>query len=690
MKPLSALFALGLLAATVEAQAPSYYDFMRAFDTARDAENEAGMDGALRSAPEHALFHFVSLCWNEQQRPDDEDLRANIAAMKSAWGRVFEMQTVDRVRQLVRDQTVVSAARLDEAERQLKLLPSALNRAERAGDRDMYVAVKEDAGEYAGEFRELGDGLHEADAWGIVALVLSRIPQRTLAEQEEMIVALERFVELRESWGWTQDAAYSQSVAFLGVEQSVQVVQMASRGLETMVHPDAEERVLELEFEMLEELEPDMFVQGGPVPSLWASVTQMREAPALIPNFKRTDLFLVRQAVQRFGVTTDASTPAARDAATTVRADPIPRPSLFYLDAAKTQPYAMWFFTGSTAEPYMNAKVNLVPTRERAFVFYRSAASWKTSIDDQAVVFYDDNGDGRILRGDPFENDLRLRTLGRVANVGILVPAHDSMRIGRGPRIPFSEVVEIGGNWFHLRGVDDGTRAGLRAIDADQVKAGRVQLDWQGNRRIAPGLLIIQGRGRLAHTAFDISSGKATNVPAGEYEIAFGRIVVGKGARTQMAQIFKGESEVFTVEEGKTLSLEMGAPFRIDFVRAGGDRDLAIDASKLRVLDVSGAQYAHLHNAVLKTDVVASLNPDGRRAKVYGRFTPIDDPDLVLLFAQRSPLLRLSAVGFPRPEQSQGQSGDLVLRLRLPAPGMVVGVQQDRHPLFGKLLPVFK
>ncbi len=250
--------------------------------------------------------------------------------------------------------------------------------------------------------------------------------------------------------------------------------------------------------------------------------------------------------------------------------------------------------------------------------------------------------------------------------------------------------MQIGGTWFRLRGVDDGTKAGLQALDVDQIKTGRVQLKWQGNRRIAPEVLIIQGRDLFAHTAFDLSSGKAVEVPAGEYEISFGRIVVGRGARTQMAQIFKGDSEPFTVEEGKTLSLEMGAPFRIDFEREGGDRDLAIDASKLRVLDVSGAQYAHLHNAVLTPDVVASTNSDGRGAREYGGFIPIDDVDLALVFAELSPLLNLSAIGFPRPNQSQGQSGDLVLRLRLPAPGMVVGLRQSRHPLFGKLLPVFK
>ena len=103
MKPLSTLFALGLLAWTVEAQVPSYSDFTRAFDLAHVAENEAGIDDALRAAPGHALYHFVSLCWNERQRPDDERLRAMIEAMKSAWERVFDVKTVDRVYQFVSD-----------------------------------------------------------------------------------------------------------------------------------------------------------------------------------------------------------------------------------------------------------------------------------------------------------------------------------------------------------------------------------------------------------------------------------------------------------------------------------------------------------------------------------------------------------------------------------------------------------
>ena len=141
---------------------------------------------------------------------------------------------------------------------------------------------------------------------------------------------------------------------------------------------------------------------------------------------------------------------------------------------------------------------------------------------------------------------------------------------------------------------------------------------------------------------------------------------------------------------GQVDDLEMGAPFHIDFELEGGETQIAIDSSKFRVLDTSRAQYAMLHGAVLAPDVVASPNPDGRGARVYGGFTPVVDPELALVFAARSPLLDLTAIAFPRPKQSQGQSGDLVLRLELPATGMVVGLRQDRHPLFGKLEPVFK
>jgi hypothetical protein len=576
--------------------------------------------------------------------------------------------------------------------------------------------------------------LKAAEAWGLIAQINEAMPQKTTQDRTELISALRRFVELRENWSWTQDAFYAQNKNALEMEtRSVQLAREETarreeegyavdvRGMEAMVMPNAEEQVSELKFAMVRAMEMDMFVKSGDVHLMWPSVALRGEepSPGSLLAFKKSELYLTRPKSNDFAISPSRNPDS--EALTEVAASSRPKPALFYLDEEKTEPYAMWFYLGSQTEKYMMAEMDMSPSRDQAEVFYRSAASWTTTINGEDVIFYDDNLDGLLFSTDAFDHETRLRTLGEVTNEGIAVPAYDSMRIGgsRSPRVPFSGAAKVGDTWYHLRGVED-YKVGARELNPDYFKTGEVKMVWNGSRNTTPKLLVIQGRDDLRSAAFDISSGKPIEVPAGDYQIGFGRIIVGRGARMMSAHIFQGDSRPFTVAAGETFELNLGEEFYIDFVREGTDMQLKVDSTKMRVLDQTGALYAHLHGAVIVPEVVATLRADGRGARPIGEFLPIEKGDDPILAAQ--PLLGREALTFAKARSSGGggrggrggvgqqRSADgrqlapgaqiggsfraarstTVLTIELRDEGLRVGVRQLKHPLFGDLLPVLK
>ena len=368
-----------------------------------------------------------------------------------------------------------------------------------------------------------------------------------------------------------------------------------------------------------------------------------------------------------------------------------PKATQFYLDTDRKRPYAMWFYTASDREFVYQGELNLMPAPIQAPVFYKSAGSWVAQIKGETVTFYDDTSDGVLFQTEPYKRGLKLYNLGQPTD-GVAGPLFDSMRIGGGkaPRVPYSEFVKLGEEWFHLRGVDEGTKVGVRPLNPEYFKTGKVQLKWGGGKKTQPAFLAIKGRGQIATAMFDVGSGKEIEVPAGAYEICFGRVISGKGSRSQMASIFRGKAEPFQVEAGKLFTLEMGAPFALEFQRGGNDKEVEIEAPKITLHDRSGAVYADLFNAVLYPEVVASRSETGKGAKVIGEFIRMNDPEFVDAASRKEEWKNLGrgVIAFPRPKGSR--RGDMTLKAKLPFKDAKVGLRIKRHPLFGKIGSEFK
>lgn len=682
------LIGLAMLAPASGAQAQDagYSRFVQCFETARAGGDQTGMERAVRDVPGGAVVHFQHLCLEHRRRASD-DAAAVMAALEAAFGRVHgSVSGLEAVAQFCRDLTPESEALLHEREAELLQCLAARRTLSGASDPGQWQGVRDRIVAVARAFEQIGDLRQAADAWAHVGMVCHDMPGRSEADDRWAFSAIARFVELRDKWG-LRDAVYEQNLRFVESLRALHAEAAASVGqvLAQSLGAAAPERICDLHFAVEETPEPGCSFRSGPVPVLWAEVELRGEDPAPLSLSPPGALRLMRLGAQRFGVSAgDALRPGA-DAVTPVHASSRPAASLLRLGVAG-QPYAMWFYLGHEREPFMQAELNLTPDRERAIVFYRSAASWVARIEGQVVTFYDDNCDGRLFTPDPYACGVRVRTLGDGGEHGTLVPTHDSMRVGRGPRVPFSAVTRIGSTWYLLRAVGD--RLGVRPLDSARLKVGRVALKWSGKGGAAPELLIVHGTKGIAGAAFDVAAGAPIEVPAGEYELGFGRIAVGRGAGVQTADVFRGDSPPFEVRANQTFALEMGAPFHVDFARGGRGEDLEIDVSTLRVLDRRGAVYAHLHGAVLSPSVVVAPRPDGRGAKAIGRLVPVVDADHAMAMANRLPGLARWSIAFPVP---QGDTrGDHVFQRRLGAAALLVGLRQDRHPLFGAMPPVFK
>jgi hypothetical protein len=262
-----------------------------------------------------------------------------------------------------------------------------------------------------------------------------------------------------------------------------------------------------------------------------------------------------------------------------------------------------------------------------------------------------------------------------------VVPVFDSMRLGKGPRQPYSEFVKLPTGWHYLKKAN-GDEFGLRPLNPEYVKTGKIKLVWSGPKPTQPVQLVVQGSGDFKTAVFDIASGKEIEVPAAEYTVIFGRLLVGKAPRVQTAALYQGSSKPFTVEAGKVFELKMGGPFVLQFTRRG-DENSTIDATKIHVAESSGCILTEWHGISLACEVLAAKEADGKGQKVVGKFLRFTDPELVNKAAAKHTTLSLLVACFPMPDNYR--DGELVLSVRAGAPGLKLALLIRKHPLFGPM-----
>lgn len=685
------------LAAVALAQGVTREQFRTEFSKGFEFGDQKMMDTVVkrdRGASEAALY-FEDL-YREQSRGKDEHA-AKTEALKASWARCFgDAKTLDKL------------ARWIDSVRQSEFDIIAKGRNHSAklwGDfsalptpsRDDCLRFTKAYVDLASRASELGHMIEASDLWSMASVIAGRTPDKNLEDRKEALRCIEQFVAAREAWDFTFDRHYLQNRDYAKAEteriaeaeknaqkRAAEGYGSNAKGVDALVMPGAKADVHQLEFEALKNWdELDYGPKNGPLPVLWWNLNLGKDGTAAqIDWFRRAEIYLARPSAARFAIALDV---ADLKKVVDVDVSGKGKPSLFWLDAEKKQPYAMIFWAGSDREKVSEAECNLAITNDFANVYYRSAASWKTTFAGETLVFYDDNASGWPGDLPPNDPPVRIGTLGDAVGDGTPVPMLDSMRIGKGPRQPFSKFVRLPSGWFHLE--IDKQQIGLRPLNPEYNKTGRIKLVWNGPKPSAPVQLVVQGSGDYATALFDVAGGKEVEVPAGEYSIVCGRIVIGKGARCQSATIYAGASKPFAVEPGKVHELKMGAPFSLHFEREG-DEHASVDASKILLHEASGCVVTDLFGLGVHPEVLAAKGEDGKGAVLVGKFVPFGDGELVNAASKHCRRLGILAALLPMPEGYR--EGPLVLKVKMPGAGYKMGLAVKKHAVFGAIGSAWK
>ncbi len=695
----AALLALAV-AAPAAGQEPTADKFRTEFNQGLELADEKLQDRAVKRGPRQALGYFEELRFEVLNGRTESEAKTD--ALMAAWGRAFEnTETLEKLQRWTDSATKPLYDQLQKIRSNSSRLWQDYLAQGQNYDKEAHKSLMQDFQTLAKAAEGIGHYYEASELWGLASVVGSKMKDKTVEERQHVVFVIEQGIAARERWGYTFDEHYIRNKEFvkgelLAIEEARKNADARAsagydadaKGVEALVMPNVPAARHELSFEALKDWEKDLDYgpNNGPVPPFWwlCSVGE-QDTSRHLNWFRARDIYMHRTSATKFVMALDPS-----DASAGVELDVGSRakPSTFYLDADRKVPYAMFFWLGSDREFVNQAECNLAPAKNVANVYYRSAASWETRVDKETLVFYDDNASGSPGDSDPFEAQFRSPMLGEYTGEGTIVPLFDSMQIGKGDRAPFSQFVQLASGWHHLE-IVGGTAVSLRPLNPEYFKTGKVKLSWDGPKASAPETLDVQGRGDFRPVCCELAGMEEVELPVGDYSVIFGRLVNGKGSRTQMATLYPGaDSKPFTVEAGKTTELEMGAPFRLEFEREGDGAAVTIDALKVHVADRSGCRIGSLHGSSLACDVSVARDADGKGAKAVDKLMPFTDPELVNKAAGQYPKLGLLVACFPMPKGYQ--EGAMTLKVELPDPEAKVGLVLKKHPLFGKLETVWK
>jgi hypothetical protein len=282
-------------------------------------------------------------------------------------------------------------------------------------------------------------------------------------------------------------------------------------------------------------------------------------------------------------------------------------PVLFTIgQASDKREYAILARAGIPTDTYQSLQVNLAPDDNQLNIYYTCASSMVGELEGTPIRILDDNLDG-VYGSLP-------ATYGHMGmSENHFQPELDSIVIGKEKRArPWSEYIQVGGQWYRLEVEAHGKSV---AATPATLKTGKIKLKYKGAKA---NWLVLQGEGSYENSFFDISGGKAIDVPIGRYQLVFGDVRKGKGLQTMKALIVAGKgTPSWRVEAGETTTVELGAPFDMEFKFDKNGDEATVTGTSVVITGRAGERYERIWNAVPRPE--ASYRKAGTKKGSKGK-----------------------------------------------------------------------
>ncbi|GEM_PF-3024798 len=688
----------------------NYNLFVKQWNAAIQTRDKKKQARLLKTYSAEAIDHFRVLC--DRYNISGSNAAADaMEGMKAVWEQVYgskTLQLIENMRSDLDSDGLRLLRKLDGRRRQAWGLLEVAKKTKKPED---FKKARDEMKAVADALEELGEKLKAAECVLGFVSVLYETPKKNKADVQAMVEALDRYERLHKEWDWTQGKAFKRNKVWAksiraqvkrGGIPGNEAPKKKGQGIK--LDPNGKDKKLgkylkgskwvkeDLYISKMKSLEEGISFAASAWPLAWTGIFLEGTAPKDMDSFKDGPVTLQRLGASKYVAIVDKENPKSKKVPLKIGAKPR---SMYvpYMKGEEETEYAFWFYVGSSQVQVGGISLNLSPQwgrRKTALIFYRSASILSCKIAGQELKLYDENFNGKVGEdpGSVMFGDFRLGGgLEKVQGH----PSVDSMRIGgKKHLLPFSRYVKLGDSWYRLRVLRNNEVLNYRPLDPATVPTGRIVYKWKGPSKAKPRHVIVREMGFFKGAAFDLVAGgkKGIEVPVGEYEIFYGRIYNGKAPRANYAVLLKGKSPMIKVEAGKTATVQMGAPFHLEFEKKQEGGKIIMDSSTFWIRGSFGVKYTGLMPEVLEPDLVSAKDQKGRGLRKLGTWRRLEGNELEDLrkLYPKVPILYLAYV--PINKESKNGITPLITVPLKKAP--FIGLRQNKHKMFGKLLPVWK
>jgi len=590
----------------------SYLEFRNQFKQAMEIKATSTMAQLVKRNQAEAVDWIMLTAETISINPSDE-VYDRMNALETAWKTSMETEFASNMKEyfdLLEGSTKRDRAKFKQDYEKAK---SKYWKNDKKKDGPTYVLLSRDLEALANSFAKIGDRYHASDCWTLYRMCFDEYNRGPYEEKGtrryKVYKGASQCMAHREAIG-LKDRIYlnnKQIADFLkangyakessGEEGGEEAGPGAKPGAPMKPKASGAEIATPLEFEAMKDLggfqRPSYFSDG--LYPMWSVVYMGGKAgpgskgkvvslDKLSPTFYRTGASEVK-------IDTDGDGAGDKKVPLTGNMELIE----FQIgDGDEKRDWACMSIVGMEQDLFQGFEQHLGVSDWGVSLYVFNAASVVGEVGGEKIQILDDNGDG-VFGSPPKEWGHAGLTAGQMH------PEMDCIRIGKSKRAqPWSEYQKVDDAWYRLIVGSKGDEIVSTPVT---LETGTLKLKFKGGK---PSWMVVQGKGKYEGCYYDLLAGgsKGVEVPVGSYDLYCGDLRKGKKRQTAKTLVLPGEDmESWTVVAGKTTTVELGGPFKLEFTFEMADPGVRVAGGTVVVVGEAGERYERPWNCRPAPDV---------------------------------------------------------------------------------------